>query len=63
MSRRLREELAKLEVEINDEKSRTVDLAKGGSFGFLGFDIRRVRSRLGKWLVLTTPKAKKRTEC
>jgi RNA-directed DNA polymerase len=62
VSRRLREELAKLEVEINDEKSRTVDLAKGESFGFLGFDIRRVRSRLGKWLVLRTPKTKKRTE-
>ena len=46
--RRLREELAKLEVEVNEEKSRTVDLAQGESFGFLGFDIRRVRSRFGK---------------
>jgi RNA-directed DNA polymerase len=28
---RLREELAKLEVEVNEEKSRAVDLVRGGS--------------------------------
>src|SRR6516162_4170617 len=43
VERRLREELAKLQVEINEEKSRIVDLAQGESFGFLGFDFRRVR--------------------
>jgi RNA-directed DNA polymerase len=62
VERRLREELAKLEVEVNEEKSRTVDLVKGESFGYLGFDIQRVRNRSGKWTVLQTPKAKKRTE-
>ena len=63
VSERLREELVKLEVEVNEEKSRTVDLAKGESFGFLGFDIRRVRSRSGRWRVAwTTPKLKKRTD-
>ena len=36
--KRLREELAALQVEINEEKSRTVDLCRGESFGFLGFD-------------------------
>ena len=46
---RLREELAKLEVAVNEEKTQVVDLAKGGSFGFLGFQIRRLRSRRGKW--------------
>jgi hypothetical protein len=61
VGRRLREELGKLEVEINEEKSRTVDLTKGESFGFLGFDLRRVRSLQGNWLVRTTPKLKKRT--
>lgn len=61
-NRRLREELAKLEVEINEEKSRTVDLVKGESFGYLGFDIRRVRSRLGRWRANSTPKLNKRTE-
>ena len=62
VDRRLREELAKLDVEVNEEKSRTVDLEKGESFGYLGFDIRRVRSRSGKWFVLRMPKPKKRTE-
>jgi RNA-directed DNA polymerase len=62
VNRRLREELAALEVEVNEEKSRTCDLAKGESFGFLGFDIRRVRSARGKWYALATPKQKKRTE-
>jgi len=62
VTRRLREELAKLEVEVNEEKSRTVDLTKGESFGFLGFDIRRVRKHTGRRFVLRTPKVKKRTQ-
>jgi RNA-directed DNA polymerase len=49
VEKRLREELAALQVEINEEKSRTVDLSCGESFGFLGFDFRRVRSRHGHW--------------
>jgi RNA-directed DNA polymerase len=61
VEKRVREELAKLEVEVNEEKSRKVDLEKGESFGFLGFDFRRVRSRQGRWMPLRTPKAKKRT--
>ena len=48
VDKRLREELAKLHVQINEEKSRTVDLARGESFGFLGFDFRRVRSLSGQ---------------
>ena len=62
LARRLREELAELEVEVNEEKSRTVDLAKGESFGYLGFDIRRIRKRSGGWRVLRTPKVSKRTQ-
>src|SRR6516164_5682440 len=61
VSKRLREELDKLRVEINEEKTRIVDLGKGGSFGFLGFDFCRVRSRKGKWRPQYTPKRKKRT--
>jgi RNA-directed DNA polymerase len=61
VDKRLREELAKLQVQINEEKSRTVDLARGESFGFLGFDFRRVRSLQGKWRPQYTPKLKKRT--
>jgi len=61
VEQRLREELAKLRVEINEEKSRKVDLTKGESFGFLGFEFRRVRSRKGKWRAHFVPKLKKRT--
>jgi RNA-directed DNA polymerase len=61
VNRRLREELAKLRVEINEEKSRVVDLAKGDSFGFLGFEFRRILSLKGMWRPNYTPKLKKRT--
>jgi len=61
VEKRLREEFAKLEVEVNEEKSRKVDLTQGESFGFLGFEFRRVRSRRGRWMPLRTPKGKKRT--
>ena len=61
VERRLREEFAKLQVEVNDEKSRRVDLTKGESFGFLGFGFRRVRSRAGRWMPLRMPLMKKRT--
>jgi RNA-directed DNA polymerase len=61
VERRLREELAKLRVEINEDKSRMVDLAKGESFSFLGFEYRRIRSRNGVWRPYYAPKLKKRT--
>jgi RNA-directed DNA polymerase len=61
VNQRLREELAKLRVEINEEKSRLANLAKGDSFGFLGFEFRRVLSRRGAWRPNYTPKLKKRT--
>ena len=61
VTQRLREELATLQVEVNEEKSRTVDLAKGERFGFLGFDFRRVRSLRGVWRPQYTPQVKKRT--
>ena len=61
VEKRLREELAKLRVEINEDKSRMVDLAKGESFTFLGFEYRRIRSRNGVWRVYYAPKLKKRT--
>jgi RNA-directed DNA polymerase len=61
VTRRLREELGKLRVEINEEKSRIVDLRKDESFSFLGFEFRRVRSLKGRWRPQYTPKLKKRT--
>jgi RNA-directed DNA polymerase len=61
VTKRLREEFAKLQVEINDEKSRIVDLERGESFGFLGFDFRYLRSLRGVMRPHYTPKLKKRT--
>ena len=61
VEKRLREELGKLKVEINEEKSRKVDLMRGEGFSFLGFEYRRVRSRQGKWRPHFVPKQKKRT--
>ncbi len=61
VEKRLREELGKLKVEINEEKSRKVDLMRGEGFSFLGFEYRRVRSRKGKWRPHFVPKQKKRT--
>jgi len=61
VDKRLREELAKLRVGINEDKSRTIDLTKGGSFAFLGFEYRRVLGRNQKWRPQFVPKMKKRT--
>jgi len=58
---RLRQELTKLQVEVNEEKSTTVDLDRGESFGFLGFEFRRIRARSGAWRPHYTPRLKKRT--
>jgi group II intron reverse transcriptase/maturase len=44
---RLREQLAPLGVELNTEKTVVVDTLSGAAFGFLGFDLRRVRKRAG----------------
>src|ERR1700687_2711553 len=61
INRRLREEFAKLCVEINEDKSRMVDLKKGESFTFLGFEYRRILSLRRKWRPHYSPKLKKRT--
>ena len=61
VEKRLREELGKLEVAVNEEKTYRVELSQGESFGFLGFDFRRVRSRSGRWMPLCRPQTKKRT--
>ena len=60
IQRRLREEFARLEVKINEEKSRTVDLEVGESFSFLGFDFRRIKSLERQvWRAHYTPRLKK----
>jgi len=40
---RLLQELEKLEVQVNREKSRLIDLTRDENFSFLGFDFRRVK--------------------
>jgi RNA-directed DNA polymerase len=58
---RLEEQLAPLGVELNREKTKLVDTLKGEAFGFLGFDLRRVRKRQGEgYFILMTPKKKVR---
>jgi hypothetical protein len=59
MEKRLREELAKLQVEANEANGCTVNLQRGESFGFLGFEFRRSRSRRGRWMALLLPKHKR----
>jgi len=59
--KRLLEELTKLDLQINEEKTRRIDLSTGGSFNFLGFDFRRERTKSGKWGVRITPRMKART--
>ena len=61
VERRLREELGRLRVAINEEKSRMADLSKGEKFSFLGFEFRRILSRNQKWRAHFAPKLKKRT--
>lgn len=60
VDRRLREEFTKLDLRLNEAKSRTVDLAQGEVFGFLGFDFRCVRSLRGAWRPQYTPQQTKR---
>jgi RNA-directed DNA polymerase len=62
VQRRLREELAKLDVEINEEKTKVVDLRKGEKFGFLGFDFRRNVNSQGKGWPHYQPKMSSRTK-
>jgi len=47
VDKRLRQAWAILQVAIQEEKSRMVDLAPGATLSFLGFDLRRGKSRKG----------------
>lgn len=62
VQRRLKEELDKLQVQMNHEKTKVVNLKEGGCFSFLGFDIRLNRNHEGKTYVSKTPRMKKRKE-
>jgi RNA-directed DNA polymerase len=62
VNKRLREELNKLQVHINEEKTKELDLVKGDSFGFLGFEFRRLKTKTGKWGANYQPKKQARTK-
>jgi RNA-directed DNA polymerase len=59
--KRLEEEFEKLDVQMNRDKTRIVDLSRDETFSFLGFDYRRVQTRRGVWGVRFTPRMKART--
>lgn len=60
--KRLKEEMEKLGVEINKEKTKLVDVVKGESFKFLGFNFMRRKTKNGKWGVIKTPTTKARNK-
>ena len=62
VQKRLKEELEKLQVQMNEEKTTVVNLKEGGCFSFLGFDFRLNRNRKGQTYVSKTPRKKKRKE-
>jgi RNA-directed DNA polymerase len=58
---RLQEQFELIGVELNPEKTKVVNTLKGEAFGFLGFDLRRVRKPGGDgYFILMTPKKKAR---
>eukprot|EP00899_Mesostigma_viride_P016958 jgi/Mesvir1/25263/Mv20330-RA.1 len=60
--KRLREELSKIGVTLNTDKTRLVYAEKGNTFSFLGFRFKRIRTRQGKEGVLRLPKIESRTK-
>jgi RNA-directed DNA polymerase len=62
IEQQLREALGKLDLTINEEKSRTVDFGAGEPFDFLGYTFRWVTQRNdpGKKMVLARPQKDKR---
>ena len=58
VEKRLREELEKVDVEINQEKTKMANLEEGGTFSFLGFDFCKRKNWKGKRVVVRTPRGK-----
>lgn len=61
VTKRLQEELTKIKVSLNTEKTRIVDLKSDETFSFLGFDFRRVTTRQGNKSIRKTPRMKNRS--
>jgi RNA-directed DNA polymerase len=64
VEQQLREELRKLDLTVNEEKSCTVNYGAGEPFDFLGYTFRWVnqRSNPSKQMALARPQKKQRTE-
>jgi RNA-directed DNA polymerase len=62
VKKRLRKELEAIEVTLNPEKTRVVNLDKGESFSFLGFKFIRIRTQKGKRSISQIPKIEARTK-
>ncbi|WP_253302725.1 reverse transcriptase domain-containing protein [Wolbachia endosymbiont of Psylliodes chrysocephala] len=60
VQKRVGEEFEKIGVEVNEEKTRIVDLSEGEKFDFLGFNFRLIENQKGKTMVLRTPKQEAR---
>lgn len=58
VEKRLREELSKVDVEINQEKTKMANLDEGETFSFLGFDFCKKTNWEGKRNVVLTPRGK-----
>ncbi len=63
VDKRLREEFAKLHVEMNEEKSRTVDLTKAKVLDSWALTSGASAARQGEWHAAMHAEAKKRTAC
>ncbi|MBY0291683.1 MAG: hypothetical protein K2W92_00090 [Alphaproteobacteria bacterium] len=58
----LQEEFVKIGVEINQDKTKMVNLEEGEHFSFLGFDFCQRKNWKGKEVVTFTPKRKAKTD-
>jgi len=57
--KRMKEELTKLKVTMNADKTKIVDMNKGETFDFLGFTFRKVSQGKPDEMVTMTPRKKK----
>lgn len=56
--RRLKEELSRLQVQLNQEKTKIVKLEQGETFGFLGFEYRLIQTTKRKMIKIRPKKTK-----